>query len=196
MTVIVGGWPYDEIARERAYRPRFAYHYVGATSAVSRQLAAEQALRDRVDELGIAYASRSRPHDLRDYETRSATPLVATGPDTTGTTGSGSTSGSGPPTWWKNWVANHGGRFGGSRPIRISGGSSGGRLLGPNALGQTPLLGNVPAGATSSGPSPILLIGIVAVAGVGGYLLWHKLRMSRAEDKQLDQGKETGANAA
>lgn len=196
MTVVVGGWPWDEIANERAYRPRFAYHYVGATSAVSRQLAFEQAAQERAHELGIAYATRSRPHDLRDFETRSATPLVVTGPDTTGTTG-GSTSGSGPPTWWKNWVANHGGKFGGgSRPIRISGGSSGGRLLGPSALGQTPLLGNVPAGATSSGPSPILLIGIVAVAGVGGYLLWHKLRMSRAEDKKLDQGEESNANAS
>lgn len=111
-----------------------------------------------------------------------------------GTSGGGGkppVSGGGPPSWFKQWQRNQGGR----------GAGGGGGLLGPNALGGLKLLPNVPIGApgsqpTSSGPSPIVVVVVLGGLAIGGYLLWHKLKLAHHQNKELDAGKEPEADAA
>jgi len=101
--------------------------------------------------------------------------------------GGGGGSGGGGGKWWQR------------RPRFGRGGSSGGgRLAGPGALGNVPLLGPVPVGTTptssQSSPTPLLLL--LAGLGVGGYLLWHKLRMAHHEEGELDKDEESSSHAA
>ena len=82
------------------------------------------------------------------------------------------------------------------------GGGKGGGLAGPGALGKFPLLGNLPIGgagtpgAPQAGGSPITMVIIVVGLAIGGYLLWHKLRMAKHQDSQLDKGKKPTLDAA
>lgn len=62
----------------------------------------------------------------------------------------------------------------------------GGKAQGANALGKLPQLGNVPYTSTpTSGTSPIMIILLLGGAGLLIYFIWHKLRKSKAEDKEM-----------
>lgn len=200
----MNGFPWDQIddTRDEIARPDFVSDR-GSTSPLTDQLADQREAHERITENGIAGATKVRAHDMRPLDDKlspaasSTTSGDGSSSTTTGSSSSGSSSSSssgGRPSWFTNWLAN---RNRGTTVRYIGGGGGGGRLLGPSALGNIPLAGNVPAGSTSTGGgSPLLLFAIVAVVGVGGYFLWHKLRMARHEDKQLDQGKEPDSNAA
>lgn len=196
---------WDAIAADRAAlaAPSFAAD-AGSPSIVTQQFRDEAAQRAQDFDAGIAYATRSRPHDQRDLEEKLAvgqgtngaggstgTGGTSSGGSSSGGSGSSGGSSSGPPSWFKHWAQNQRSRNrGGGR------GLSGGGLVGPKALGNFNLP-NVPAGAAqpTTGPSPLLIVALLAIAGVGGYFLWHKLRVSRAIDKKLDKGGEPSTDA-
>lgn len=98
-------------------------------------------------------------------------------PDITGTSSSGSSQG-----------GNNNNKGGGRRTTIIKKGG-GGKVLGPNALGGFPKLGNVPytTQPASGGLSPGILILMLGGGGLVIYFIWHKLRKSKAEDKELDK---------
>lgn len=94
----------------------------------------------------------------------------------TDNTGSGSTQG------------NNKGNGGGRRTTIIKREGGGGRVLGPNALGAFPKLGNVPYSTQSSSTmSPGILILVLGGGGLLIYFIWHKLRKNKAEDKEMDE---------
>ena len=60
---------------------------------------------------------------------------------------------------------------------------------GPGALGKIPPLGPIPVGATPpSTGSPMVGVVLLLALGVGAYFLYHRLRKTSAEEKQLDKG--------
>lgn len=66
-----------------------------------------------------------------------------------------------------------------------------GGLAGPGSIGGAQMLPGTTTAAgspTTSGPSPIVIILILSVVGVSGYLLYHKLRMAKHQETQLDKG--------
>lgn len=186
-------WDSIDNVRDELAAPSFAAD-AGVPSIATQQFRDEAAQRAADYDLGLAIATRSRPHDQRDLEDKLATSTpTPPGNGSGGTSGNGSGSSSGPPSWFKKWSQKQRNRGGGGRARGLGGG---GGLAGPNALGKFSLP-NVPAGAaapTSTGPSPIVIVGLLAIAGVGGYFLWHKLRVSRAVDKKLDAGGEPATN--
>jgi hypothetical protein len=112
----------------------------------------------------------------------------------------GSGNGSGPPGWFKKWWQQQrqrgGMQRGGSGGAR---GIGGGQLAGPGSLGNIPKLGDVPiapAGTTSTGPSPIVLMIVLGGAGIGGYLLYHKLKLAKHQNAELAKGKDPTPDAA
>jgi hypothetical protein len=120
-----------------------------------------------------------------------------------GTGGSGNGgSGSGPPSWFKKWWQNQQqqrgrGGAGGAGGARGLGGAG---LAGPGAIGNVPQLGKVPipppGSSTSGGASPIVILLVLASLGVGGYLLWHKLKLAKHQDAQLAAGQKPDADSA
>lgn len=69
------------------------------------------------------------------------------------------------------------------------GGGGGGGAAGAN-LGPMPKLGNVPYTTTpagGSGTSPIFLVLMLGGGVLVVYFIWHKLRKSKAEDKEMDK---------
>jgi hypothetical protein len=113
--------------------------------------------------------------------------------------GSGGGNGSGPPGWFKKWWQQHGSQRGGSQ--RGGGGGArlgGSQLAGPGALGNFPKLGDVPIAQSSpsTGPSPIVTIVVLGGIGIGGYLLYHKLKLAKHQNAELAKGKDPTPDAA
>jgi len=82
----------------------------------------------------------------------------------------------------------HGGKGGGGSKQHGRGGGGGTKAQGAKGLGGYPKLGNVPfSPQASSGTSPIMLLLILGGGGVLIYFIWHKLRKSRAEDKEMEK---------
>jgi hypothetical protein len=176
---------------------------------------ARSAGRDQYD-YHVAIASKTRHHDYRPFERKAGIPDLQQGQSGNGGgggvgNGSGGGSGGGVGSGG-NGGGSGGGKGGGggsvggghghppttgqtTKIVRVGGGRG---LLGPGALGGLKLLPNVPAGATGtpSGPSPVAIVLVIGIAGVGGYLLWNKLRMAHHTNKELDAGKEPKGNAA
>ncbi len=94
--------------------------------------------------------------------------------------GSGSGSGSG-----KGSGSGGGGGF--SRG-GFSRGGGGTKAQGASSLGGVPKLGNVPYSAQpAGGSSPTMLILILGGGVLAVYFIWHKLRKSKSEDKEMDK---------
>jgi hypothetical protein len=199
---------------------RFAAGAGDPSPATQHLRDAQEAAHDQYD-LHIAHSSGTQHHDGRSFEDKANAvphpPSNGNGsgwpgpgqpppwwPPTKGGGGNGGGSsgngGSGPPGWFKKWWqqqqqrgGSRGGQGGGSRGI------GGGQLAGPGSLGGFPKLGNVPlapAGATSSAPSPIIIVIVLASLGVGAYLLYHKLKLAKHQDAQLAAGKEPAKDDA
>jgi hypothetical protein len=212
----------DDVRNELATES-FAADRAGAISPASRQLAGDlERGHDTYDE-HIAHSSRTMHHDQSSYESKANAvphdpgdgsgwpgpgspppwwpPGKGNGGNGGGGTG-GSGSGSGPPSWFKKWWqqqqqkrgGQQGGGGGGAR------GLGGGGLAGPSSIGNVPQLGKVPipppGSTSSSGGSPIVILLVVASLGVGGYLLWHKLKLAKHQDAQIASGKAPDADNA
>jgi hypothetical protein len=201
-----------DAARSELATERFAADHAGAISPVSRQLATDlERGHDQYDH-HIAHGSRTMHHDQRPLEEKAVPHDPGDGngwpgpgqpppwwPPTKGGGGNGGGSGSGsggngPPSWFKKWwqqQQHRGGMQRGGGGAR--GGGGGGHLAGPGSIGNVPQLGKVPIpppGSTSSGASPIVILLVLASAGVGGYLLWHKLKLAKHQNAELAAGKE------
>jgi hypothetical protein len=210
----------DAARSELEGSPTFASDHAGAISPVSRQLAAELAQgHDQYDQ-HIAHASRTMHHDQRPFEDKANAvphdpgngngsgwpgpgqpppwwpPTKGSGGGSGGGTGNGS---GGPPSWFKKWWQQQRQRGGMQRGGGGARGLGGGGLAGPGSIGNVPQLGKVPiapAGATSGGGSPVVIILIVASLGIGGYLLWHKLKLAKHQDAQIAAGRKPDADNA
>lgn len=67
-------------------------------------------------------------------------------------------------------------------------GGGGTKAAGGGGLGNPPKLGNVPYSTTpTSGTSPTILILLLGGGVLVAYFIWHKLRKSKAEDKEMDK---------
>lgn len=67
-------------------------------------------------------------------------------------------------------------------------GGGGTKAAGAGALGNIPKLGNVPYSTTpTSGTSPTMLLLLLGGGVLVVYFIWHKLRKSKAEDKEMDK---------
>jgi hypothetical protein len=195
-----------------------------STSAVTQRYAAAQQNADDQYDAHLAAGSFIRHDDHRSFDHKAAVPHPPSngngwpgpgqpppwwpptkgggsgggGGGSGGGSGSGSGSGNGPPSWFKNWWQQQRGKM-------QRGGSSGGgarlggsQLAGPGALGNIPQLGNVPIAQSppTSGPNPILLVVLLGGAGVGGYLLYHKLKLAKHQNAELASGKDPTPDAA
>jgi hypothetical protein len=192
------------------------------TSPATQALVAEQdAAHDQYD-AHLAAGSFIRHNDQRSLDHKAAVPHPGDGngggwpgpgqpppwwPPTKGGGGNGSgggsggggTSGNGPPSWFKNWWQKQQQQRGGMQ--RGGGGGArigGGQLAGPGALGNIPQLGKVPIAQAqpSTGPNPIVVVVLLAGAGTGGYLLYHKLKLAKHQNAELSQGKDPTPDAA
>jgi hypothetical protein len=199
----------DELAAQH-----FAAHAGEPSAATQDLLSTQEAAHDQYDE-HIAHGSRTIHHDGRSFEDKAnAVPQPPSNgngwpgpgnpppwwPPTKGGGGSsgggsGNGSGGGPPGWFKKWAQNQKQkRSGGGGGQRIGGG----QLAGPSALGNIPQLGKVPLAqpGASTGPSPIIVVVVLASLGVGGYLLYHKLKLAKHQNAELASGKDPTPDAA
>jgi hypothetical protein len=77
---------------------------------------------------------------------------------------------------------------GGSKNKSRGRGGKGGRAEGARSLGNIPRLGNVPyTTQPTGGTSPILVVLVIGGGALAIYFIWHKLRKSKAEDKEMDK---------
>jgi hypothetical protein len=70
--------------------------------------------------------------------------------------------------------------------VRSSGGGT--KAQGASSLGGVPKLGNVPySPQAAGGTSPTIVILVIGGGVLAVYFLWHKLRKSKSEDKEMDK---------